>query len=76
MCNKCPWTISTPVPLDLPDELRWLVRGVMENQSIKARKGNIVVPSPVNDKRSARALLTPRLKRRIKGTRHELNSHR
>ncbi len=76
MCNKCLALISTPVLMDLPDELRWLVRGVVEQKSIKARQGNITVPSPINDKRLARALLTPQLKRRIKETRHDLNSHR
>ena len=76
MCNKCLGLISTPVLMDLPDELRWLVRGVVEHQSIKARKGNIIISSPVNDKRLARALLTPQLRRRIKETRHDLNNHR
>lgn len=76
MCNKCLGLISTPVLMDLPDELRFLVRGVIESQSIKARKGNVIVSSPVNDKRLAGALLTLQLKRRIQETRHDLNSHR
>lgn len=63
ICNKCLGLISTPVLMDLPDELRFLVRGVMENQSIKARKGNILVSSPVNDTRIAHALSTRRLTR-------------
>ena len=76
MCNKCLGLISTPTLMDLPDELHWLVRGVAEHQSIKACKNSIVVPSPVNDKRLARALLTPQYKRRIKETRHDLGSYR
>ncbi len=76
MCNKCLALISTPILMDLPDQLRWLVRGVIEHQSINARKGNITVLSPVNDKRLARALLTPQFKRRIKETRHDLGSYR
>lgn len=76
MCNKCLGLISTPLLMDLPDELRPLIRGIMENQSIKARKSNIFVSSPVNDKRLARALLTPQLMRRITETRHDSNSHR
>ena len=76
MCNKCLGLISTPVLMDLPGQFRWLVRGVVEHQSIKARQGNIIVSSPINDKRVARALLTPQYKRRIKETRHALNGHR
>ena len=76
MCNKCQALISTPILMDLPDELHWLVRGVVAHKSINARQGNITVPSPINDKRLARALLTPQLKRRIKETRHDLGSYR
>ena len=76
MCNRCLGLISTPILMDLPDELRFLVRGVTENQSIKARKGAIIVSSPVNDRRLARTLLTPQYKRRIKETRHDLGGYR
>ena len=76
MCNKCHALISTPILMDLPDELHWLVRGVVAHKSINARQGNITVPSPINDKRLARALLTLQIKRRIKEMRHDLGSYR
>ena len=63
ICNKCQGFISTSTLKDLPAQFQWLIRGVVHEQRINAKKGNIIVESPVNDKRAARALLSLQIAR-------------
>ncbi len=56
LCNKCAALVATSTLLDLPPILQPLIRGTVDGQYIKPGKGNIIVQSPVNDKRISRLL--------------------